>query len=172
MDKPTGLLIVDRNIDFTAVLAEINRQHPISRPRFWLLSGDVSDGAAWGHPISAVIASSFGNIENRITFILHRIGFPAHIRGFPYARKSIAIVMEDRGAIDAVTKLLYPCVARAYHTTPSCVERAIRHAIEVAWNRSMAETLHHVFGCFIERKPTNSEFIALIAEYLLRQSDE
>ena len=108
-------------------------------------------------------------LESRITEILHEIGVPAHIKGYQYLREAIMLTVEDMDVINAVTKVLYPEVARKFGTTPSRVERAIRHAIEVAWDRGDVETLQRFFGYTvsgIKGKPTNSEFIAMIADHL------
>ena len=108
-------------------------------------------------------------LESRITEILHEIGVPAHIKGYQYLREAIMLTVEDMDVINAVTKVLYPEVARKFGTTPSRVERAIRHAIEVAWDRGDVETLQRFFGYTvsgIKGKPTNSVFIAMIADNL------
>ena len=113
------------------------------------------------------------SLESVVTEIIHEIGVPAHIKGYQYLREAIILTINDMDAINAVTKVLYPEVARKYATTPSRVERAIRHAIEVAWDRGDVETLQKFFGYTvsgIKGKPTNSEFIAMIADHLsLRQ---
>ena len=99
--------------------------------------------------------------------ILHEVGVPAHIKGYQYVREAIIIVVQNMDAINAVTKVLYPEVAKRFNTTPSRVERAIRHAIEVAWDRGDLETLQGYFGYTVNSakgKPTNSEFIAMIAD--------
>ena len=111
-------------------------------------------------------------LEGRVTAIIHEIGVPAHIKGYQYLREAIMIAVNDMDVINAVTKVLYPSVAKAFNTTPSRVERAIRHAIEVAWDRGDLETLQHYFGYTVNSakgKPTNSEFIALIADRLQLQ---
>ena len=108
-------------------------------------------------------------LETKITKIIQEIGVPAHIKGYLYLRESIHIVVNDMDYLGAITKELYPEVAIKYNTTTSRVERAIRHAIEVAWNRGDVETLERIFGYTINNnkgKPTNSEFIALIADRL------
>ncbi len=108
-------------------------------------------------------------LEVKITEILHQIGVPAHIKGYHYLRESIRMAVEDPAIINAVTKQLYPGVARQYNTTSSRVERAIRHAIEVAWDRGDVEVLNSYFGYTIHNtrgKPTNSEFIAMISDKL------
>ena len=112
------------------------------------------------------------NLESMVTSIIHEIGVPAHIKGYQYLREAIKIAVNDMDVINAVTKVLYPQVAKSFATTPSRVERAIRHAIEVAWDRGDLETLQRFFGYTVSNtkgKPTNSEFIALIADRLQLQ---
>ena len=112
------------------------------------------------------------SIEAMVTSIIHEIGVPAHIKGYQYLREAIIIAVEDMDVINAITKVLYPQVAKAFQTTPSRVERAIRHAIEVAWDRGDLDTLQRFFGYTVSNtkgKPTNSEFIALIADKLQLQ---
>ena len=111
-------------------------------------------------------------IETMVTNIIHEIGVPAHIKGYQYLREAIIIAVNDMDVINAITKVLYPQVAKAFQTTPSRVERAIRHAIEVAWDRGDLDTLQRFFGYTVSNtkgKPTNSEFIALIADKLQLQ---
>ena len=111
-------------------------------------------------------------IESMVTGIIHEIGVPAHIKGYQYLREAIIIAVNDMDVINAITKVLYPQVAKAFQTTPSRVERAIRHAIEVAWDRGDLDTLQRFFGYTVSNtkgKPTNSEFIALIADKLQLQ---
>jgi len=112
------------------------------------------------------------NIEAMVTAVIHEIGVPAHIKGYQYLREAIKIAVADMEVINAITKVLYPQVAKTFSTTPSRVERAIRHAIEVAWDRGDLETLQRFFGYTVSNskgKPTNSEFIALIADKLQLQ---
>ncbi len=112
------------------------------------------------------------NIETMVTSIIHEIGVPAHIKGYQYLREAIIIAVNDMDVINAITKVLYPQVAKTFSTTPSRVERAIRHAIEVAWDRGDLDTLQRFFGYTVSNtkgKPTNSEFIALIADKLQLQ---
>lgn len=112
------------------------------------------------------------NIETMVTNIIHEIGVPAHIKGYQYLREAIILAVEDMDVINAITKVLYPQVAKTFATTPSRVERAIRHAIEVAWDRGDLDTLQRFFGYTVSNtkgKPTNSEFIALIADKLQLQ---
>lgn len=116
--------------------------------------------------------ASQNNIETLVTGIIHEIGVPAHIKGYQYLREAIIIATQDMDVINAITKVLYPQVAKTFQTTPSRVERAIRHAIEVAWDRGDLETLQRFFGYTVSStkgKPTNSEFIALIADKLQLQ---
>lgn len=106
-------------------------------------------------------------LERKVTAIIHDIGVPAHIKGYQYLREAIALVVNDMDTINAVTKVLYPAVAKRFGTTASRVERAIRHAIEVAWDRGDLEILQKYFGYTVSNakgKPTNSEFIAMIAD--------
>ena len=112
------------------------------------------------------------SIETMVTSIIHEIGVPAHIKGYQYLREAIIIAVNDMDVINAITKVLYPQVAKTFQTTPSRVERAIRHAIEVAWDRGDLDTLQRFFGYTVSNtkgKPTNSEFIALIADKLQLQ---
>ena len=112
------------------------------------------------------------NIETMVTSIIHEIGVPAHMKGYQYLREAIILAVEDMDVINAITKVLYPQVAKTFQTTPSRVERAIRHAIEVAWDRGDLDTLQRFFGYTVSNtkgKPTNSEFIALIADKLQLQ---
>ena len=107
------------------------------------------------------------DLEKDVTDMIHEIGVPAHIKGYQYLRDAIMMSVEDIEMLNSITKILYPSIAKKYQTTPSRVERAIRHAIEVAWSRGKMETLDSLFGYTInlgKGKPTNSEFIALIAD--------
>lgn len=109
------------------------------------------------------------NVEAEVTNIMHEIGVPAHIKGYQYLRDAIMMVIKDLDVINSITKLLYPTIAKQYNTTPSRVERAIRHAIEVAWSRGQVETIDSLFGYTVsvgKGKPTNSEFIAMVADKL------
>ncbi len=107
------------------------------------------------------------NLENDVTQILHEIGVPAHIKGYQYLRDAITSSVMDQDMLASVTKVLYPNIAKKYQTTPSRVERAIRHAIEVAWSRGKMDTINEIFGYTVSNgkgKPTNSEFIALLSD--------
>ena len=108
-----------------------------------------------------------------ITNIIHEIGVPAHIKGYMYLREAISMVVNDIELLSAVTKELYPSIGKKFNTTASRVERAIRHAIEVAWSRGQVETINKIFGYTINNekgKPTNSEFIAMVADKLRLQN--
>lgn len=108
-------------------------------------------------------------LETTVTSIIHEIGVPAHIKGYQYLREAIMLAVNDMDVINSMTKVLYPMVAGRFNTTPSRVERAIRHAIEVAWDRGDLDTLQKYFGYTVsidKGKPTNSEFIAMIADRL------
>ena len=128
-------------------------------------------GRADGTPLPAAqqLNKPEQRLETMVTEIIHEIGIPAHIKGYQYIREAIILTVRDMDLINAVTKALYPMVAKRYNTTPSRVERAIRHAIEVAWDRGDIEVLQKYFGYTVSNikgKPTNSEFVALIADRL------
>ena len=109
------------------------------------------------------------NVDDRMSNIFLSLGIPAHIKGYQFLREGVRLVIEQPDRINRITKELYPSIARRYATSPSKVERAIRHAIEVAWSRGRVESLNRAFGCRVaipEDKPTNGEFIALIADKL------
>ena len=140
------------------------------------LSDNISDSFV-GEPANGKLRKSLvlrdsllnNDLEIDITNLIHEIGVPAHIKGYQYLRDAIALVVENMDLLSAVTKELYPTVASMNNTTPSRVERAIRHAIELAWNRGKLETLNSLFGYTIQNdkgKPTNSEFIAIISDKL------
>ena len=116
------------------------------------------------------------DLEQDVTDMIHEIGVPAHIKGYQYLREAIMMAVEDIESVSAITKVLYPSIAKKFHTTSSRVERAIRHAIEVAWDRGDLETLQSYFGYTVsgvKGKPTNSEFIAMIADRIrLHRKDE
>lgn len=116
-----------------------------------------------------VLNKKDNDLDANITNIIHEIGVPAHIKGYMYLREAIAMVYNDVELLGSITKILYPKIAEVYKTTPSRVERAIRHAIEVAWNRGNVDSLSSMFGYTInvsKAKPTNSEFIAMVADKL------
>lgn len=120
------------------------------------------------HP-SANIGGKTVALEVKVTEVIHQVGVPAHIKGYQYLREAIMMAVNDMEAVGAITKILYPAIAKQFKTTSSRVERAIRHAIEVAWDRGDIETLQGYFGYTvsgIKGKPTNSEFISMIADKL------
>ena len=111
-------------------------------------------------------------LETRVTDMIHEIGIPAHIKGYHYLRDAIIMAVEDMDVLNAITKILYPTVAKKHQTTASRVERAIRHAIEIAWDRGDLDTINSFFGYTVNNckgKPTNSEFIALLTDKLRLQ---
>ena len=119
------------------------------------------------HPYEKMKKEPQKSLEEIVTEIIHDVGVPAHIKGYQYLRDAIVMSVLDMDMLNSVTKILYPEVAKKYKTTPSRVERAIRHAIEVAWNRGKVDTIEELFGYTIsvgKGKPTNSEFIALITD--------
>ena len=144
-------LCILKPFDITSLSAHIDS---LSKIKSRNISGSVTDSS---------------DMETQVTKIIHQIGVPAHIKGYQYLRSAILMTIEDSDIINSVTKVLYPTVAKKYQTTTSRVERAIRHAIEVAWDRGDIDTLNSYFGYTIQNsrgKPTNSEFIAMIADNL------
>ncbi len=144
----------------------IDRIRQITGTREAVVSSNVANKSRQGR--SALITKN-RSLEAEITNIIHEIGVPAHIKGYLYLREAIAMVVENTGLLSAVTKELYPSIAKKFDTTSSRVERAIRHAIEVAWSRGKVDTINNLFGYTINNhrgKPTNSEFIAMIADKL------
>ncbi len=138
------------------LLSRIKSVNRMYRNQF-KLTGDELDTGAYREK----------DLENRVTNMLHEIGIPAHIKGYHYLRDAIKMAVEDMDVLNAITKVLYPTVAKLHQTTSSRVERAIRHAIEVAWGRGKLDTIDELFGYTVSNgkgKPTNSEFIALIAD--------
>ena len=116
------------------------------------------------------VSSRRENLESRVTNMLHEIGIPAHIKGYHYLRDAIMMAVNDMDVLNAITKILYPTVAKKYRTTSSRVERAIRHAVEVAWSRGKLDTLDELFGYTVSTgkgKPTNSEFVERFPELSL-----
>lgn len=121
------------------------------------------------HKSNVVPIGKSKNLDASITSIIHEIGVPAHIKGYQYLREAITMVYNNIEILGAITKTLYPAIAEKFKTTPSRVERAIRHAIEVAWTRGNIDSISHLFGYTInisKSKPTNSEFIAMVADKL------
>lgn len=110
---------------------------------------------------------SLPSLKTMVTSVIHEIGVPAHIKGYQYLREAVRMVMEDHSLIDHITKELYPGVARRFSTSPSKVERAMRHAIEVAWNRGRLEAANRMYGMKLfdkQDRPSNGEFIATVAD--------
>lgn len=138
-------------------------------------SGSISaqsDRSADASAMPRTEESETHDLEKDVTEIIHEIGVPAHIKGYQYLREAIMMAVEDVEMLNSITKILYPTIAEKFKTTPSRVERAIRHGIEVAWSRGRSETLESLFGYTISAgkgKPTNSEFIALIADRIRLQ---
>ena len=132
--------------------------------------GSAGDGSAEIRKINAYEKAedlTERNLETDVTEIIHEIGVPAHIKGYQYLRDAIIMSVNDMDMLNSITKVLYPTIAKKYQTTASRVERAIRHAIEVAWSRGKMDTIDEMFGYTIHNgkgKPTNSEFIALITD--------
>ena len=125
------------------------------------------DNHRTGNTVINVHEAPEENLEDRVTNMIHEIGIPAHIKGYHYLRDAIMMAVEDMDVLNAITKILYPTVAKRHQTTSSRVERAIRHAIEVAWSRGKIDILDKLFGYTVSNgkgKPTNSEFIALVAD--------
>lgn len=134
-----------------------------------LLSEDVNKGSTFNLKASAFQTPAEKTLDTEITELLHEIGVPAHIKGYMYLREAITMVYNNVEILGGITKVLYPTVAKKYKTTSSRVERAIRHSIEVAWNRGNVDAISQIFAYTIsynKSKPTNSEFIAMIADKL------
>lgn len=134
-----------------------------------LKSGKWSDGLVGktAGPYEKTAYCMEKNLETDVTNMIHEIGVPAHIKGYRYLRDAIMMCVEDMNNLNYITKILYPTLVKKHQTTPSRVERAIRHAIEVSWNRGRTDMLDDLFGYTIDAgkgKPTNSELIALIAD--------
>ncbi|MBQ7707248.1 MAG: sporulation transcription factor Spo0A [Lachnospiraceae bacterium] len=147
--------IIDENIKELDIYNEIINLSKSNAKDIVIISDEEKEGEARDR------------LEVMVTEIIHEIGVPAHIKGYQYLRTSIIMSVNDMEMLNSITKQLYPTIAKMYGTTPSRVERAIRHAIEVAWSRGKTDTINGLFGCTIgagKIKPTNSEFIALIAD--------
>lgn len=133
-------------------------------------SSAISPSTGGGKSSANVIPLNKGkNLDANITSIIHEIGVPAHIKGYQYLREAITMVYNNIEILGSITKTLYPDIAEKFKTTPSRVERAIRHAIEVAWTRGNIDSISHLFGYTVnisKSKPTNSEFIAMVADKL------
>ena len=172
--RPLQLVLADFMTDFvTDALVQQGVQYVLLKPCTTLAVlerlDEMRGRLSQGRPLQK---TRDANIEAMVTSMIHEIGVPAHIKGYQYLREAIILAVKDMDVINAITKVLYPQVAKTFATTPSRVERAIRHAIEVAWDRGDLETLQRFFGYTVSNtkgKPTNSEFIALIADKLQLQ---
>lgn len=135
--------------------------------RIKFIQNEVQSDNKVGNTVINLKDTAENNLENQVTNMIHEIGIPAHIKGYHYLRDAIIMAVEDMDVLNAITKILYPTVAKKHQTTSSRVERAIRHAIEVAWSRGKLDILDNLFGYTVSNgkgKPTNSEFIALVAD--------
>ena len=162
--------------NIVAELKALNAYYILQKPvNVSLLIERIRQAAKRGRGSSysaANLVRTENDVEARVTDIIHEIGVPAHIKGYQYVREAIIYCIKNKKAVNNITKMLYPAVAETYGTTPSRVERAIRHAIEVAWDRGDLDTLQGFFGYTVSNtkgKPTNSEFIAMIADRLSLQ---
>lgn len=168
--KTTRFIVMSdsKNFDLEKIMLNNGASLYITKPvDINYLSDKIISMITTNQPV--VSDNDLKNIEVIVTDIIHQIGVPAHIKGYHYLRQAIILSIHDSEMINSVTKLLYPTVAKKFKTTSSRVERAIRHAIEVAWDRGDVDTLDSFFGYTIHTgrgKPTNSEFIAMIADRL------
>ncbi len=157
--------------DSNAVCAQLNVRYVMRKPIELDVLMDRLQHSKRAAALPAAEDSELA-LEIKVTEVIHQIGVPAHIKGYQYLRDAIMMAVHDMESVGAITKILYPSIAKKYHTTSSRVERAIRHAIEVAWDRGDLETLQSYFGYTvsgIKGKPTNSEFISMIADRLRLQ---
>lgn len=146
-----------------------NRIRQLAGNSTFSTTGSFSSSGASAIKSNVVPIAKGKNLDANITSIIHEIGVPAHIKGYQYLREAITMVYNNIEILGAITKTLYPAIAEKFKTTPSRVERAIRHAIEVAWTRGNIDSISHLFGYTInisKSKPTNSEFIAMVADKL------
>ena len=145
--------------EISAIIRELAMQTPAGQPAVQSIIQNTSEQTSF-------------DLETLVTENLHELGVPAHIKGYHYIRRAIMMVIEDMDMLNFITKQLYPEIAKAYNTTSSRVERAIRHSIEVAWVRGKPEAMNAIFGYTIHTgkgKPTNSEFIAMVADRIRLQ---
>lgn len=160
--------VIESAIDFGAkyyMMKPFDKESVLSRIRY-VNKQPVRRKGIKLHSGESIVKESM-NMEMEVTDIIHEIGVPAHIKGYQYLRDAIIMSVNDMEMLGSITKILYPTIAKKYQTTPSRVERAIRHAIEVAWSRGKMDTIDALFGYTIHNgkgKPTNSEFVALIAD--------
>ena len=171
--KPMLLVLADFMTEFvSSLLVSMGVQYVLLKPCTARSVLERLDEMRSTLTKSPLVRNREANVVAMVTSMIHEIGVPAHIKGYQYLREAILIAVNDMEVINAITKVLYPQVAKTFATTPSRVERAIRHAIEVAWDRGDLDTLQHFFGYTVSNtkgKPTNSEFIALIADKLQLQ---
>lgn len=161
------------NAEFEREVLEAGADYYFLKPfDISILAGRIKQITEWKNKSAqnqGKIVERKDNLEIMVSEIMHQIGVPAHIKGYQYLRTAIVLSINDNDMLDSVTKILYPTVAKMFKTTPSRVERAIRHAIEVAWDRGDVDVLSSYFGYTIQNtrgKPTNSEFIAMISDKL------
>ena len=165
---PLGLVLTNAMTGFAAHTAEqYGARYFLSKPcKLKTVADRVNDIVIAEHVANGTRFLS-ESVEALVTSMIHDIGIPAHVKGYQYLRESILMAVDDMEVMSAITKILYPQVARKFHSTSSRVERAIRHAIELAWERGDEEMLQRFFGCTVSNargKPTNAEFIALFAD--------
>lgn len=175
-DLPLMIILSNvNNPDFENKIINAGADYYLIKPvSAYSVANRIDTLIKWKHENSKIIKMPERNLELEISDILRHIGVPAHIKGYQYLRKSIELCVYDPEMLEAVTKILYPTVAKAFGTTSSRVERAIRHAIEVAWDRGDVEILSSYFGYTIQSnrgKPTNSEFIAMISDRIRLSMD-
>lgn len=174
-DNPPSFIITSivNNPNMFNELSDAGAQYCVLKPLDYTILHErirrIYDSRIKDGRYTASVSDTTENLEAQVTKVIHQIGVPAHIKGYQYLRTAILMTIADNDIINAVTKVLYPSVAKKYATTSSRVERAIRHAIEVAWDRGDIDVLNSYFGYTIHNnrgKPTNSEFIAMIADNL------
>ena len=170
---PIGLVLTNAMTDFAAQAAEkYGARYFLSKPcKLKMIAKRVGD-IITAERVTRGTRYLSANVEALVTSMIHDVGVPAHVKGYQYLREAIMMAVDDKDVMRAITKVLYPQVARKFHSTSSRVERAIRHAIELAWERGDEETLRKFFGYTISNargKPTNAEFIALFADKIQLQ---
>ena len=170
---PIGLVLTNAMTDFAAQAAEkYGARYFLSKPcKLKMIAERVGD-IITAERVTRGTRYLSANVEALVTSMIHDVGVPAHVKGYQYLREAIMMAVDDKDVMRAITKVLYPQVARKFHSTSSRVERAIRHAIELAWERGDEETLRKFFGYTISNargKPTNAEFIALFADKIQLQ---
>ena len=171
---PIGLVLTNAMTDFAAQAAEkYGARYFLSKPcKLKMIAERVGD-IITAERVTRGTRYLSANVEALVTSMIHDVGVPAHVKGYQYLREAIMMAVDDKDVMRAITKVLYPQVARKFHSTSSRVERAIRHAIELAWERGDEETLRKFFGYTISNargKPTNAEFIALFADKIQLRS--